>query len=43
LDVEQTRLGEVAATLLCDVLDGAEAASVLDVPTSLQVRRSTMR
>jgi DNA-binding LacI/PurR family transcriptional regulator len=43
LDVEQTRLGEVAATLLCDVLDGAAAASVLDVPTSLHVRRSTMR
>ena len=40
LEVEQDRLGEVAAGLLCDVLDGAEASSVLDVPTRLTPRAS---
>lgn len=43
LEVEQDRLGEVAAGLLCDVLDGAEASSVLDVPTRLTARASTAR
>jgi DNA-binding LacI/PurR family transcriptional regulator len=43
LDVQQSRLGEIAAGLLCDALDGVAVASVLDVPTTLQVRRSTTR
>ena len=43
LEVEQDTLGTVAAELLCDVLDGAPATSVLDVPTRLTVRASTER
>lgn len=41
LDLEQGRLGETAATLLADLLDGGAPASVLDVPTRLTVRGST--
>jgi DNA-binding LacI/PurR family transcriptional regulator len=41
LDIEQDVIGEVAAALLCDVLDGRDAASVLDVPTELSVRASS--
>lgn len=41
LDLEQAQLGETAATLLADVLDGRPARSVLDVPTRLTVRAST--
>jgi DNA-binding LacI/PurR family transcriptional regulator len=41
LDLEQGRLGETAATLLADLLDGGTPASVLDVPTRLTVRAST--
>ncbi|HYJ61540.1 MAG TPA: LacI family DNA-binding transcriptional regulator [Actinomycetota bacterium] len=43
LEIGQDALGEVAAELLCDVLDGRPAASVLDVPTRLTVRGSTRR
>lgn len=41
LEVEQDRLGEVAATMLCDVLEGAPVSSVLDVPTRIVERDST--
>ena len=41
LDIEHEHLGEIAATLLCDLLDGLEVASVLDVPTELSVRASS--
>jgi DNA-binding LacI/PurR family transcriptional regulator len=43
LDIEQDRLGAAAATLLCDLLEGTDASSVLDVPTRLTVRESTVR
>ena len=43
MDVYSEALGTVAAELLCDVLDGAPATSVLDVPTRLTVRASTER
>jgi len=43
LEIGQAALGEVAAGLLCDALEGAEVRSVLDVPTALTVRRSTTR
>jgi DNA-binding LacI/PurR family transcriptional regulator len=41
LDLEQERLGEFAATLLADLVEGATPASVLDIPTTLTVRDST--
>jgi DNA-binding LacI/PurR family transcriptional regulator len=43
LELNQDRLGEAAATLLVDVLEGRPAASVRDVPTAITVRASTMR
>ena len=43
LELNQDRLGEVAATLLVDVLEGRPVVSVRDVPTSISVRRSTTR
>lgn len=43
LELNQDRLGEVAASLLIDVLEGRPATSVRDVPTSITVRRSTTR
>jgi DNA-binding LacI/PurR family transcriptional regulator len=43
LELNQDRLGEVAAALLIDVLEGRPAASVRDVPTSITVRGSTVR
>jgi DNA-binding LacI/PurR family transcriptional regulator len=42
LDLEQARLGETAATLLADLLDGRPVRSVLDVPTNLTIRGSTV-
>lgn len=41
LELNQERLGEVAASLLIDVLEGREATSVRDVPTSIVVRGSS--
>lgn len=41
LDLEQAQLGQTAASLLADLLDGRPARSVLDVPTRLTVRAST--
>jgi DNA-binding LacI/PurR family transcriptional regulator len=41
LDIEQVHLGELAAGILCDLLDGGRPASVLDVPTGLTVRGSS--
>lgn len=43
LELNQDRLGEVAAALLIDVLEGRPATSVRDVPTSITVRGSTVR
>jgi DNA-binding LacI/PurR family transcriptional regulator len=43
LELNQDRLGETAAALLIDVLEGRAAASVRDVPTSITVRASTTR
>ena len=43
LELNQDRLGEVAATLLIDVLEGRAATSIRDVPTSLSFRASTRR
>jgi DNA-binding LacI/PurR family transcriptional regulator len=43
LELNQDRLGEAAATVLVDVLEGRPAASVRDVPTSISVRASTSR
>jgi DNA-binding LacI/PurR family transcriptional regulator len=42
LDLEQASLGEMAASLLADLLEGQPARSVLDVPTRLTVRDSTV-
>ncbi len=42
LDLEQASLGETAASLLADLLEGHPARSVLDVPTRLTVRDSTV-
>ncbi|HEX6844081.1 MAG TPA: LacI family DNA-binding transcriptional regulator [Actinomycetota bacterium] len=41
LDIEHEHLGEIAAGLLCDLLDGLEVTSVLDVPTELSIRASS--
>jgi DNA-binding LacI/PurR family transcriptional regulator len=41
LELNQERLGEVAASVLIDVLEGRGAGSVRDVPTSIVARRST--
>ena len=41
LNLEQGRLGETAASLLADLLEGGTPASVLDVPTKLTLRGST--
>ena len=43
LELHQSRLGEVATSLLVDVLEGRPATSVRDVSTSISVRGSTMR
>jgi DNA-binding LacI/PurR family transcriptional regulator len=43
LELHQSRLGEVATSLLVDVLEGRPASSVRDVSTSISVRGSTMR
>jgi DNA-binding LacI/PurR family transcriptional regulator len=43
LELNQDRLGEVAASLLVDALEGRPVRSVRDVPTSISVRGSTMR
>jgi DNA-binding LacI/PurR family transcriptional regulator len=43
LELNQDRLGEVAATLLIDLLEGRPVTSVRDVPTTLSVRSSTTR
>lgn len=43
LELNQDRLGEAAATLLVDALEGRPVASVGDVPTAITVRGSTMR
>lgn len=43
LELHQDRLGEVAASILIDALEGRPAASVRDVPTSISVRASTIR
>jgi DNA-binding LacI/PurR family transcriptional regulator len=43
LELNQDRLGEAAATVLIDVLEGRPAASVRDVPTSIVRRESTAR
>jgi DNA-binding LacI/PurR family transcriptional regulator len=43
LELHQSRLGEVATSLLVDVLEGRPATSVRDVPTSISVRGSTTR
>jgi DNA-binding LacI/PurR family transcriptional regulator len=43
LELNQDRLGEVAATLLIDELEGRPVASVRDVATSITVRASTTR
>jgi DNA-binding LacI/PurR family transcriptional regulator len=41
LEINQGVLGERAAALLADVLEGEQSTSVLDVPTRLVVRAST--
>jgi DNA-binding LacI/PurR family transcriptional regulator len=43
LELNQDRLGEVAASLLVDALQGRSVRSVRDVPTSISVRGSTIR
>ena len=43
LEINQDQLGQLAASLLCDALDGLEVRSVLDVPTRLIARGSTAR
>ena len=43
LELNQDRLGEVAATLLVDELEGRPVSSVRDVATSISVRSSTAR
>lgn len=42
LDLEQASLGEAAASLLADLLEGLPPRSVLDVPTRLTIRDSTV-
>jgi DNA-binding LacI/PurR family transcriptional regulator len=43
LELHQDRLGEIATSLLVDVLEGRSAGSVRDMATSISVRRSTTR